>query len=66
MAIAWVLRDQRVTSALIGARTVQQLEDSLGALQQLNFSAQELQRIDDLGSAAGVDIWNASSSVREI
>jgi L-glyceraldehyde 3-phosphate reductase len=66
MAIAWVLRDPRVTSALIGARTVQQLEDSLGALQRPTFSDEELRRIDELGSAAGVDIWNASSSVTEI
>ena len=66
MAIAWVLRDPRVTSALIGARTVQQLEDSLGALQQSNFSAEELQKIEALGTAAGVDIWNSSSSVKEM
>ena len=43
MAIAWVLRDQRVTSALIGARNVEQLDDSLDALKKLKFTAAELQ-----------------------
>ena len=66
MAIAWVLRDPRVTSALIGARTVQQLEDSLGALQRLNFSPDELQRIDQHATDGGIDIWKASSSLKEV
>ena len=65
MAIAWVLRDSRVTSALIGARTVQQLEDSLGALSRLDFSSDELERVDRLATDAGIDIWKASSSVKE-
>ena len=39
MAIAWVLRDQRVTSALIGARNVEQLDDSLDALKKLKFTS---------------------------
>ena len=63
MAIAWVLRDPRVTSALIGARTVQQLEDSLGALRNLDFRASELERIDELAGDAGIDIWKSSSSI---
>jgi hypothetical protein len=46
MAIAWVLRDPRVTSALIGARTVEQLDDSLDAIQMLDFAADELAAID--------------------
>jgi L-glyceraldehyde 3-phosphate reductase len=66
MAIAWVLRDPRVTSALIGARTVEQLEDSLGALQRLNFSPDELQQIDEHATDGGIDIWKASSSVKEL
>jgi L-glyceraldehyde 3-phosphate reductase len=65
MAIAWVLRDPRVTSALIGARTVQQLEDSLGAVRNLQFSAAELAEIDQFATDAGIDIWNASSRIRE-
>jgi L-glyceraldehyde 3-phosphate reductase len=63
MAIAWVLRDDRVTSALIGARTVEQLEDSFTALKNLEFSEEELARIDSLAADAGIDIWKASSSV---
>ena len=63
MAIAWVLRDKRVTSALIGARSVGQLEDSLGALRKLDFSAEELARIDALATDAGIDIWEGSSSI---
>jgi len=61
MAIAWVLRDQRVTSALVGARTVDQLEDSLGALRRLDFTPDELKRIEDLATDGGIDIWRASA-----
>ncbi|MBT0669257.1 L-glyceraldehyde 3-phosphate reductase [Novosphingobium profundi] len=46
MALAWVLRDPRVTSALVGARTVEQLDNSLGALEQLDFTAEERTEID--------------------
>ena len=48
MALAWTLRDERVTSTLIGARTVEQLEDSLGALARLDFSARELETLDQI------------------
>ncbi len=61
MAIAWTLRDPRVTSALIGARTVAQLEDSLGALQALDFSEDELAEIDGHAVDAGINIWQESS-----
>jgi L-glyceraldehyde 3-phosphate reductase len=61
MAVAWTLRDPRVTSALIGARTVEQLEDSLGALRGLEFSAEELAEIDAHAVEAGINIWKASS-----
>jgi L-glyceraldehyde 3-phosphate reductase len=47
MALAWVLRDPRVTSALVGASSVQQLEANVAALQQLEFSDDELLRIDE-------------------
>jgi L-glyceraldehyde 3-phosphate reductase len=63
MAIAWALRDPRVTSALIGARTVGQLEDSLAALRGLEFRGEELARIDELAGDAGINIWQASSSI---
>ncbi len=61
MAIAWVLRDPRITSALIGARTVEQLEDSLGALDNLDFAPDELQEIDKYAVEAGINLWAASS-----
>ncbi len=60
MAIAWVLRDERVTSALVGARTVEQLEDSLGALRKLDFTDDELKAIDRLATDGGIDIWSQS------
>jgi L-glyceraldehyde 3-phosphate reductase len=63
MAIAWVLRDKRVTSALIGARTVEQLDNSLDAVKQLDFSAEELAEIDRYAQEGGVDIWRVSSSL---
>ena len=61
MAIAWTLRDPRVTSSLIGARTVEQLEDSLGALRGLDFSDDELAEIDRHAVEAGINLWKASS-----
>jgi len=57
MAIAWVLRDRRVTSALIGARNVEQLDDSLDALKKLEFSDAELAEIDRYAQDAGIDLW---------
>jgi L-glyceraldehyde 3-phosphate reductase len=62
MAIAWTLRDQRVTSALIGASSVAQLEDSLGALNRLDFSDEELAAIDRDAVEAGINLWAASSA----
>ncbi|MEA2427916.1 MAG: L-glyceraldehyde 3-phosphate reductase [Thermoleophilaceae bacterium] len=61
MAIAWVLRDPRVTSALIGASSVAQLDDSLGALERLDFSDDELAEIDRYAVDAGINIWAQSS-----
>ena len=61
MAIAWTLRDPRVTSALIGARTVAQLEDSLGALRGLEFTDDELAEIDRHAVEGGINLWKASS-----
>jgi L-glyceraldehyde 3-phosphate reductase len=57
MAIAWVLRDRRVTSALIGARNVEQLDNSLDALNQLDFTTEELLEINRYAQDAGIDIW---------
>jgi L-glyceraldehyde 3-phosphate reductase len=64
MAIAWVLRDSRVTSALIGARNVEQLENSLAALATPDFSEDELARIDSYAEEGGIDIWKRSSTVK--
>jgi L-glyceraldehyde 3-phosphate reductase len=61
MAIAWVLRDPRVTSALIGASSVRQLETNVGALANLDFSDDELAEIDKLAVESGINIWAQSS-----
>jgi L-glyceraldehyde 3-phosphate reductase len=62
LAIAWVLRDQRVTSALIGASSVRQLDDSLAALERLDFSDDELAAIDEHAVDLGINIWEESSA----
>jgi L-glyceraldehyde 3-phosphate reductase len=61
MALAWTLRDPRVTSALIGASSVAQLDDSLGALDKLEFTEEQLARIDKHAVEAGINLWAASS-----
>jgi len=61
MAVAWVLRDPRVRSALVGASSVRQLEQTLGALERLDFSQEELAMIDRHAVDAGINIWEASS-----
>jgi L-glyceraldehyde 3-phosphate reductase len=60
MAIAWVLRDKRVTSALIGARNVEQLDDSLNALGKLEFTRQELETIDRHAQDREIDLWKGA------
>jgi L-glyceraldehyde 3-phosphate reductase len=59
-ALAWALRDQRVTSVLIGASSVKQLEDNIGSLERLEFSADELAEIDKHAVDAGIDLWQRS------
>ena len=66
MAIAWVLRDPRVTSALIGARTVAQLDDSLDAVKRLDFSAEELAAIDEHADDGGINLWDVSSRIEAV
>jgi L-glyceraldehyde 3-phosphate reductase len=61
MAISWTLRDDRVTSALIGASSVGQLEENLAAAGRTSFTAQELAAIDRHAVEAGINIWAASS-----
>jgi L-glyceraldehyde 3-phosphate reductase len=62
LALAWTLRDPRVTSTLIGASSVAQLEDSLGALGNLDFSSDELKEIDRYATESGINLWAGSSS----
>jgi L-glyceraldehyde 3-phosphate reductase len=61
MALAWCLRDPRVTSVLVGASSVAQLEDSVAALDQLSFSAEELAAIDQYAVDGGINLWQRSS-----
>jgi L-glyceraldehyde 3-phosphate reductase len=61
MAIAWTLRDPRVTSALIGASSVRQLEDSLAAVRDIEFSDEELARIDQHAVEGGINLWASSN-----
>jgi L-glyceraldehyde 3-phosphate reductase len=60
MAIAWVLRDSRVTTALIGARNVEQLDDSLDAVKNLKFTDAELAQIDKHAGDGGIDLWKGA------
>jgi L-glyceraldehyde 3-phosphate reductase len=62
MALAWTLRDPRVTSTLVGASSVEQLEQNVGALRGLEFSDPELAEIDRHATDSGVNIWAASSA----
>jgi L-glyceraldehyde 3-phosphate reductase len=62
MALAWALRDQRVTSVLVGASSVAQLEENLAAAGQAAFSAEELAAIDRHSAESGINIWAASSA----
>jgi L-glyceraldehyde 3-phosphate reductase len=61
MALAWALRDPRVTSVLIGASSVAQLDDSLGALENPTFDDAELARIDEHAVDAGINLWAESA-----
>jgi L-glyceraldehyde 3-phosphate reductase len=61
-ALAWTLRDPRVTSALIGASSVAQLEQNLQALQNLEFSTEELSEIDRYATESGINLWARSSA----
>jgi L-glyceraldehyde 3-phosphate reductase len=60
MALAWALRDPRVTSVLIGASSVTQLEQNVAALDRLDFSDDELARIDQHAVDAGIDLWEGA------
>ncbi|MCZ2861084.1 L-glyceraldehyde 3-phosphate reductase [Blastococcus sp. VKM Ac-2987] len=59
MALAWALRDERVTTVLVGASSVGQLEQNVGALAGLGFSDDELAAIDQHAVDSGIDLWEA-------
>jgi L-glyceraldehyde 3-phosphate reductase len=61
LALAWVLRDERVTSVLIGASSVQQLEDNLAVVDNLSLSSEELEAIDRDAVDSGINLWARSS-----
>ncbi|HET6826187.1 MAG TPA: L-glyceraldehyde 3-phosphate reductase [Amnibacterium sp.] len=63
LALSWVLRDRRVTSALIGASSVQQLDDNLAAVRNTTFSEEELAAIDEHAVDGGINLWQRSSDV---
>jgi L-glyceraldehyde 3-phosphate reductase len=62
MAVAWTLRDPVVTSALLGASSVAQLEQNVAALDKVEFSPGELEEIDRYATESGINIWAASSA----
>jgi L-glyceraldehyde 3-phosphate reductase len=62
MALAWTLRDPRMTSTLVGASSVAQLEQNVAALRNLDFTADELREIDRYAAESGLNIWKASSA----
>jgi L-glyceraldehyde 3-phosphate reductase len=61
MSLAWALRDPRVTSALIGASSVGQLEANVAAVERLDFTPDELAEIDRYATESGINLWAASS-----
>ncbi len=63
MALAWVLRDKRVTSALIGASRPEQVVDAVRALDKLDFTADELKEIDRYAVDAGINLWARSAEL---
>ncbi|MET8312703.1 L-glyceraldehyde 3-phosphate reductase [Rhodococcus erythropolis] len=63
LALSWALRDSRVTSVLIGASSVAQLEANVGALDNLEFSTAELASIDQHAKDSGINLWAEASSI---
>jgi L-glyceraldehyde 3-phosphate reductase len=62
LAIAWALRDPRITSALLGASSVRQLEQNVAALDQLTLDPAEAEEIDQYAVDGSINLWEASSS----
>jgi L-glyceraldehyde 3-phosphate reductase len=66
MALAWVLRDPRVTSTVIGASSATQIRENVGALKQLDFSSEELAAIDRHAKEGSVDLWRKPSTDQHV
>jgi L-glyceraldehyde 3-phosphate reductase len=62
MAVAWVLRDPRITTALIGASSPEQVKENVGALEKLDFSKAELAEIDQHAVESGINLWEKPST----
>jgi L-glyceraldehyde 3-phosphate reductase len=62
LALAWTLRDPRVTSAVVGASSVAQLEANVAAIDRLDFTDKELDEIDRYATESNINIWSASSA----
>lgn len=62
MALAWALRDPRVTSLVVGASSVNQLEQNVKALDHLEFSPDELAEIDQYAVESGIDLWRGPAT----
>jgi L-glyceraldehyde 3-phosphate reductase len=63
LAVAWTLRDPRVTSTLLGASSVKQLEDTAAAVNNLSFTDEELARIDQYAIDGDLNLWGAQSLI---
>ena len=61
MALAWTLRDARMTSTLLGASSVEQLDENLRALDRLDFGEDELAEIDRYATESDINLWSESS-----
>jgi L-glyceraldehyde 3-phosphate reductase len=61
MALAWTLRDPRVTSTLVGVSSIEQLEANVAAVDRLDFSDEELAEIDTYATESGINLWARSS-----
>jgi L-glyceraldehyde 3-phosphate reductase len=62
MALSWALRDPRMTSVVIGASSVAQLEENVAALGNTSFTAEELQRIDQYAVEGDIDLWRGAAT----
>jgi L-glyceraldehyde 3-phosphate reductase len=62
MALAWALRDPRITSVLVGASSVTQLDQNLDALQNLRFTPEELAEIDQYAVEGNIDFWRGPAT----